>query len=480
MPTGLIEIQDEVNVRILGIPQGLMATAQANLTYYVPGYHQMPKYRMGWWNGQISLLSTTGKTYLNLVDSILPVFENAGYDFVIEDHRHDWSTVANQIELPTDQLFADHSWPDGNPIVLRDYQMKAITKALEAGSGLLELATGAGKTLVCAALSKVYSEFGKVVVIVPDVGLILQTQSLFKRVGLDVGIWYADVKDARQITISTWQSLDHYPELFAGVVCCIVDEAHQAKAKVLSEIMSGPAANVPFRFGCTGTVPKEDLYRNQIFGVIGPIIFSLMAWELQEAGVLASANVFQVALNDRAVPDYVRSTPFEDWGDYLTWIFSRKDRMQLIADIIIDTAETYGNTLILVPQRAHGKYLQSFIPGSISLDGKDKATFRQEQYQDFNEADNAIMICTSAIASTGLDIPRIKVLGFIEPGKKFEKIIQTVGRGLRKAHDKDHVTLLDIHGNADMAKKHAATRRKLYTEAKIAYHTEELIYHVDT
>lgn len=87
-----------------------------------------------------------------------------------------------------------------------------------------------------------------------------------------------------------------------------------------------------------------------------------------------------------------------------------------------------------------------------------------------------MLICTDAIASTGLDIPRINVLCFIEPGKKFEKIIQTVGRGLRKADDKDHVRILDIHGNADMAKKHAAARKKLYLEAKIPCYTEELSY----
>jgi superfamily II DNA or RNA helicase len=240
--------------------------------------------------------------------------------------------------------------------------------------------------------------------------------------------------------------------------------------------MMGPASNVPFRFGCTGTVPKEELYRHQIFGTIGPVIFKLQAWELQKAGVLASSEVHQVSLNDRKNPSYVKATPFEDWTDYLNWIFQDKDRMRMVADIIIDVAENYGNTLILVPHRAHGKLLHALIPGSISLDGNDKATARHSHYEEFNEANGAIMICTSAIASTGLDIPRINVLGFIEPGKKFEKIIQTIGRGLRKADDKDHVYLLDIHGNADLAKRHAAERRKLYDEARIAYHIEEIDY----
>jgi len=138
----LLEIQDEVNVRFLGIPSDLMETAQNELTYYVPGFMHMPAYKMSAWDGKIRLLGKTGKTYLNLVDDVLPIFENAGYEFVIEDNRRNWDDITNNIEYPDENLFSDCSWDDGSPIILRDYQVDAIHIALDNGQGLLELSTG--------------------------------------------------------------------------------------------------------------------------------------------------------------------------------------------------------------------------------------------------------------------------------------------------------------------------------------------------
>jgi superfamily II DNA or RNA helicase len=257
----------------------------------------------------------------------------------------------------------------------------------------------------------------------------------------------------------------------------VVSNCHQAKAKTLSEIMSGPASNVPFRFGCTGTVPKEDIWQQQIRGIIGEKIFTLKAWELQEKGVLASAEVYQITFEDSKNPEYIQAAKaFEDWADQLNWLFNCKPRTEMIASIIEEAAIDEGNVLTLIPYKKHGKVLHELIDGSISIDGDVKGAKRQVVYEKFGAGDNGVLIATFGIASTGLDIPRIHVLGFIEPGKKFEKIIQTVGRGLRKASDKDHIIIFDFAGDSDFAKKHATERRRLYKEAKIPCHVETISY----
>lgn len=474
MRKAVIEIQDEVNIRFLGLPKTLIEEAQRELTYWVPGFVHMPLYRAGRWDGKIRLLGPTGKTYLNLIYDVLPIFENAGYQFEIDDRRKDWSHVLEQIEYPKEDSYS-HCTLKGNPVVLRDYQIDAITAAIDNGQGLLEMATGAGKTLTCAVISDIYSKFGKVVVIVPNIDLVIQTQATFKAIGIDAGIWYGGVKDAKDVTISTWQSLDNFPELFPGVVCCIVDEAHQASAKTLCEIMSGPAANVPFRFGCTGTVPKDELAKQQIKGILGDVIFRLRSWELQKRGVLAQSHIFQIVLEDSKNPTF-STRHIEDWSDEINWMYSDPTRVMFVADMIREIAEDEGNTLVLVPYKKHGKILASLIPGAVSLDGDDKSDIRQEQYKWFNEQDHAVLICTSGIAAVGLDIPRIKVLCMIEPGKKFQKIIQSIGRGLRKADDKDSVLILDVAGDSGFSKKHAKERTALYREAKHEYEIEKINY----
>ncbi len=461
-----IIVKDEVNVRIKGLDPDLIDEAQERLTFFVPGHNHMPSYKLGRWDGKIRLMTKTGTTYLNLLEYIMPLIEDGGYDVVFEDNRSDWSEVTDAITEIKPDYFGDIDFK-GEPLLLREYQVDAVNVAINNGSGVLELATGSGKTLIAAVISKIYSEYGKVIIIVPTTDLILQTQHTFKQVGIETGIWYGEIKEQKQVTVATWQSLDKYPELFFDVSCVICDECHLSKAKTINEIMTGPAANVPFRFGCTGTLPKEELFRLQIEASIGKPIFVLRTWQLQQQGVLADTNIYQITLNDLANEEYakrVEKFPFGDWADELTWLFSCKPRMEYIANLISDIRNNSGNTLILVPYRKHGKYLQELIPNSMSLDGRDKN--RLEKYEKFNNTDDNILICTYGIASTGIDIPRIFNLVTLEPGKKFEKVMQTIGRGLRKADDKHRLNVYDVCSNNSMSRNHATKRRKLYKEAK--------------
>jgi len=394
------------------------------------------------------------------------MIEDGGYDIVFEDTRADWDEVTDIITGVGGDYLCEFEFK-GEPINLRDYQVEAVNVAITNGGGILEMATGSGKTLVCGTLSKIYSAFGNVVVIVPNIDLAVQTQYTFKQIGIDAGLWYGEIKDHKRVTIATWQSLDKFPELFANVVCVIVDEVHQAKAKTLNEMLTGPAANVPFRFGCTGTLPKEELFRLQIEACLGKPMFVLRTWQLQNEGVLADTNIYQVQLNDMGNHRYakrVEKFQFEDWAEELNWLYSDVDRLAYIAELIGNIRDNSGNTLILVPYRKHGKALQELIPNSMSLDGRDKN--RMDKYERFNQTDDNILICTYGIASTGIDIPRIFNLVTLEPGKKFEKVMQVLGRGLRKAADKHRLNVYDVCSNHGMSANQATKRRKLYKDAR--------------
>ncbi len=477
-----IIIRDEVNVRVKGIDPGTIEACQKVLTFHVPGFIHMPAYKLGRWDGTIKLFSLTGATYLNLLDIIEPVLLKNGCSAEIEnDLRDDYSHVSENLQLVKENIFSAYLMKDGEPCILRDYQLDAANTALQHSQGILEMATGSGKTLVCGTLSAVFAPFGRVVIVVPNIDLIVQTQYQFKDVGIDAGMWYGEIKDRKQITIATWQSLDHFPELFDDVVCVIVDEVHQAKAKILNEMLSGPAANVPYRFGCTGTLPKEKLFQLQIKAVLGETIFKLRTWELQHRGVLADTNIYQVRMADWNNSSYQRATVaevlnedsgtyvkeyqgFDTWQAEVEWQFNDCDRATYISALIKEIAKDHGNTLVLVTYRKHGKMLQDRIPDSVSLDGRNKK--RKDFYDDFNAGNNQVLICTYGIASTGIDITRIFNLVVIEPGKKFEKVMQVMGRGLRKGHDKHSLAVYDIFSDSGMSKKHAARRRTLYKEAK--------------
>ena len=87
-----------------------------------------------------------------------------------------------------------------------------------------------------------------------------------------------------------------------------------------------------------------------------------------------------------------------------------------------------------------------------------------EQYKDMQQSDNKIIVATAQIASTGLDIPRIFNMVYIDMGKSFVKTIQSIGRGLRTFTDKTKVNIFDICSSTKFSKKHMKERIKYYIE----------------
>ena len=65
-------------------------------------------------------------------------------------------------------------------------------------------------------------------------------------------------------------------------------------------------------------------------------------------------------------------------------------------------------------------------------------------------------------------------LVLIEPGKSFVRVIQSIGRGIRKAEDKDFVQIWDITSTCKFAKRHLTHRKKFYKEANYPFTIEKL------
>lgn len=258
------------------------------------------------------------------------------------------------------------------------------------------------------------------------------------------------------------------------MVAVIVDETHQAKADALKTLLSGPFAQVPIRWGLTGTIPKEDYARQSINCMLGPVVGQLSASELQEAGHLAQCHVNIVQLLDHM--------EYKDYQSELKYLVTNTDRVKYIAQLI-NKIKDGGNTLILVDRVETGKLLQIELSGLFSLlkdkpdvafvSGATKATERKEQYDEVAEASNKIIIATYGVASVGINIPRIFNLVLLEPGKSFVRVIQSIGRGIRKASDKDFVQIWDITSTCKFAKRHLTKRKAFYKEANYPFTVEK-------
>jgi superfamily II DNA or RNA helicase len=254
-------------------------------------------------------------------------------------------------------------------------------------------------------------------------------------------------------------------EFLEGVSTIIVDEVHQAKAEVLKNLLTRNLRNAPIRWGLTGTVPKEKFEFESIHASLGPVIGQISAKELQDKGVLSKCHVNVVQLIDT-----VAHTGYQEELKYLV---TNKDRIEYIGKLL-NTVKESGNTLILVDRISAGEMLAELIPNSTFISGSVKVKDRKETYDTIREGTNEVIIATYGVAAVGLNIPRIFNLVLIEPGKSFVRVIQSIGRGVRKAKDKDFVQIWDLTSTCKFAKRHLTQRKKFYKEAEYPFTIEKV------
>ena len=484
MATCKLIIEDEVNIKLEGLDVDVRRKLSNALKFDVPYARYMPQYKLGRWDGKVAFFGIGGSGYVNHLDVITDVLAKNNVQIVdIEDNRH---PIDLNFPTITETYWADQGvrWPKGHPaegelIMLRDYQVEAINNFANNPQSLQQIATGAGKTITTATLSHMSEKYGRSLVIVPNKSLVEQTEEDYINCGLDVGVYFGDRKMLNKThTICTWQSLNildkrhkdgqavlSLAEFLEGVSTVIVDEVHQAKAEVLKNLLTRNLRNAPIRWGLTGTVPKERFEFESIHASLGPVIGQISAKELQDKGVLAECHVNVVQLVD--LPE------FKGYQEELKYLVTDEKRINYLGKLI-NTIKQTGNTLILVDRISAGEMLQELIPDSVFISGAVKVKDRKESYDEIQDATNKVIIATYGVAAVGINIPRIFNLVLIEPGKSFVRVIQSIGRGVRKAKDKDFVQIWDLTSTCKYAKRHLTQRKKFYKEAQYPFTLEKV------
>jgi hypothetical protein len=277
MKKATIIIKDEVNAKIEGLDLDVRKALLKKFEVEKPGAKYLPSVRLGRWNGKITYFSLGGSTYINLLDQILPIIDRYDYDIELKDLR-EYNTVF-EFDIVDTETFKNKNWPkghlmEGQPIVLRDYQIEIVNNFLSNPQSIVESATGSGKTLITAALSKSVEPYGRSIIIVPNKSLVVQTEEDYVNLGLDVGVYFGDRKDLNKThTICTWQSLNNLlkntqtgdtdftiQDMIEGVVCVIVDECFHPDSKVLT-----PNGYVPIKDINPGDIVINYSEKDKVF-----------------------------------------------------------------------------------------------------------------------------------------------------------------------------------------------------------------------
>ena len=477
-----IVITDEVNVKIEGLPVDVRRKIANKFKFAVPYARYLPQYKLGRWDGKVGFFGLGGNGYVNHLDKIIEYLHESGVEIEeVNDKREKFNLTFDKVDK---NYFSAKTWPkghlcEGQAIELRDYQVDVINNFIKEPQSLQEVATGAGKTIITAALSSLCEKFGRTLVIVPNKGLVTQTEEDYVNVGLDVGVYFGDRKELnRTHTICTWQSLNvldkkakagesifTLTDFLDGVKTVIIDEVHQAKAEVLKKLLTQHLKNAPVRWGLTGTIPKEQFEFQSILASIGPVVNQISAKELQDKGVLSKCHVNVVQLIDTEV--------YKNYQEELKYLVTNDKRLTYLGKLINKIKEG-GNTLVLIDRLTAGKRLAEIIDDSVFIQGETKLSDRKEQYDEISDSDNKVIIATYGVASVGINIPRIFNLILIEPGKSFVRVIQSIGRGIRKAKDKDFVQIWDLTSSCKFAKRHLTHRKKFYKEANYPFTIEKV------
>lgn len=251
MAITILQILDEVNCKFEGLDVSCRRKMVQALEFMLPYAQHTPAYKLGRWDGKMSYCDIGARSYVHLLDKLLPIVQAHGYEIEVDDRRQ--PTANFEFELVDKDSYGHYLWPKGHPIAgqpieIKEHQIDVINSYLENITGINIAPTGAGKTLITAILSHKVQSYGRSIVIVPTKDLVTQTEEDYINLGLDVGVFFGDRKEyLKTHTICTWQSLESLAKrskgadleiditaFFEGVVCVIVDECFHPESLVLT------------------------------------------------------------------------------------------------------------------------------------------------------------------------------------------------------------------------------------------------------
>lgn len=367
---------------------------------------------------------------------------------------------------------------------LRDYQKEIVDTCFKFGRGTVVLATAGGKTLVMAnLLERLYKATKdkptwKVLLMVPDLGLVNQTYNDFKKYGcsFQYGKWTGNspVNLGDNVIIANLgilQSGCSDIEWIKYIDVLIVDEVHKVRCKnKVNKILK--TIETPIKFGFTGTLPdtNEDIWN--IYGKIGPKIYEKGSYELRQENYVSNLLIHVLKLEYRQKPFYPDeiNDPGERYRLEFDFLFTNTFRNNILKKI---TTEVNNNVLLLVDYIRHGEELYNVLKDNdqgkqvFFIQGDVDVEERENVKQLIETNDNIICIAISKIFSTGISINNLHYIIFGSGGKAKIKILQSIGRGLRLHKNKEKLVIFDIADQLRYGKSHADGRAKLYEKEKI-------------
>lgn len=477
----IIEKKNEVFIRLHCDPHILYELAPY-FTFEVPGAKFSPAYKRGGWNGQISLLSkTTGEIYTGLLDKVIAKIKTYGYTFEFRDSKFYGCPFEVNEEITADGIKQFVS-AIGKKAGLEpyDYQINTVYECLRYNRKTVLSATSSGKSFMIYCIAKYYLMNDlRILCVFPTTSLIHQMYKDWESYGYNsqenVHMIYAGQNHNTDlpVTFSTWQGIFNNPKSFYdNYDVIIVDECHSVKSKSLINIMKN-SLDIKYRFGFTGTLTNNDdgkaCNELTITGLFGPSYRAINTKELIEKGRAAKLDIKCLVLKHPEQKFYT----FEDEVQYLITNEKRNNYLKNLSLslkgntlLIFSRVETHGQVLYdMIREECDEKRKVFFVHGGV--EAKEREAVREIVERE----NNAIIVASFGVFSTGISIKNLNNIIFGFPSKGKIRVLQTIGRGLRKSNTKNKCDLYDIADDCgkNYTLNHFIERVKLYNEEEFEY-----------
>lgn len=484
----VVSLVDNSTIRI-GCEPGIAQELNEHFTFLVPGYRFMPSYRNGMWDGKIKLFNKlTGELLAGLFPYVQKFADDRGYS--VEIVESDFG-VPNQV-FQIDQQFLDQFYDSLKlPYTVRDYQNDAIKHALEKRRTLLISPTGSGKSLIAYLLTRFIlgSTRGKILIVVPTIGLVTQLLNDFKDYGYNVAdkvhVIYSgkDKKTDRRVIITTWQSVYKLNKSWFDQFDAVIgDEAHGFKAKSLTSIMN-KSTEAKYRIGLTGTLDGTQTHKLVLEGLFGVEKQVTKTKELQDRGELSKVliRVAVLTYSTETVRKFYDEKRDEDYKKEVDFLVAYPPRNKFITNLAVNCK---GNTLVLFRYEDHGRALYDLIRNKV---GEDRKVFfvagtvdvddREAIRRLVEKLDGAIIVASMGTFSTGINIRNLHNLVFATLSKARIKVLQSIGRGLRISDNGWDTNVFDVFDDLsdpetnrpNTTLRHGIERLKLYKSEQFPF-----------
>lgn len=344
---------------------------------------------------------------------------------------------------------------------LRPYQEEILKLCIKDERGVIEAATGTGKTRIVLELVERLSL--PTLIVVPSSAILGQTYALAcdyfgKRLVGQVGD--GKKQNDRLITIANYQALESMDSDFWNRVdVLIIDEHHHSAAETIQELNRTQFQKIYHRFGFTATNFRNDGTDLALQGVLSNVIFCYDIIKATAEGYLTPA--IACVLNF----DQDQSLVFGNWkAEYKARIIENEVFHAEVANVIALLLKNKLPTVVFVDEIAHGRRLVELIPGAVFINGENPTKENKQSLQDFNDGKLNCIVGTSIIGE-GIDLARAACGVMAGGGKAYGTIQQRVGRLLRLHSSKKLALMVDwLHNGSKYPLKHSKRRVAVYKD----------------